>query len=122
MEYLKMKTLALLVCTMALLSCGRREAPSVVESQKQIAQANTANLIPVEAPKVNKDSATKIARDDFIRNLGRQAMKDMEATATQEGDRWRVSIHAKPTILLGGGAVYSVDQDTGAILDRKFYQ
>jgi len=119
---MKMKILIILVCPAVLISCARQEVPSKVESQKQIREVNTTKNILIEPPKIDSNSAIKIARGDFVRIIGTKGMKDYQATVAQEKDGWRVRFQTKPELVSGGGGVYLVDKDTGKIISRDFYQ
>ncbi|MFL6332501.1 MAG: hypothetical protein ACJ754_04070 [Pyrinomonadaceae bacterium] len=79
----------------------------------------TQNTTPTP-PKVTRESAIELARQDAIKEG--ENLELYEIIAIEQTDNWRVVFKIKNKNLNGGGPKYLIDKNTGEIISRQTTQ
>lgn len=69
---------------------------------------------------IDRDQAIEIAHRDS--NGAYRDAAEYEAVVVEQDGRWRVTFGLRDRELNGGGAVYVIAGDTGAIVTKRYYQ
>jgi len=110
------------LCISALLSTefGCRSGQKAAQEQPANKGSSSNASSRPTASQITSAAAVATAKSDFLTIRG--SLKDFVVEESERENEWRVVIRLKDEYLMGVGAVYLIDKETGKIRERKIYQ
>jgi len=101
-------------------SCSRRQEKAPEPSVNgNMLSGSSQQPTPKPTPKISSEEAVSIAKSHFSRI---EALNNYEIRSLERVDGWRVEFRHKNKAMEGGPVIYSIDKETGKILDLNLNQ
>lgn len=89
--------------------------------EQPVKKSSTSNTgIKPGASQITREGAVATAKGDYLRLRG--TLKDYVVEESEREKEWRVVVRLRIENLMGVGAVYLIDKETGKIRERKIFQ